>query len=210
MYRTFRNADGMSEPFERLQEARRKAGFHAPTDAARAFGWNEITYRAHESGGRGLRPDAVQRYAKAFRVTPAWIMYGERASIETEQTEGFVPLVGYVGAGAQAHFTDAGILGEIEAPPGSTDSTVAVEIRGESLGSFFDRWIVFYDDVRRPITPDLIGKLCVVGLADGRVLIKKPIRAKQRGLYHLFSQAEDPILDAAVEWAARVKAIVPR
>jgi hypothetical protein len=36
----------------------------------------------------------------------------------------------------------------------STDSTVAVEIRGESLGSFFDRWIVFYHDVRRLVRAD--------------------------------------------------------
>src|SRR5262245_21011143 len=49
-----------------------------------------------------------------------------------------VPLVGYVGAGAQAHFTAAGELGRVPAPEGSTDATVAVEIRGESLGSFFD------------------------------------------------------------------------
>lgn len=121
-----------------------------------------------------------------------------------------VPLVGYVGAGAEAHFTAAGELGEVEAPPGATDRTVAVEIRGESLGAMFDRWLVYYDDVRRPITPDLIGRLCVVGLEDGRVLIKKPMRSRARGLFHLLSQTEEPILDAAVEWAARVTAMVPR
>lgn len=200
----------MPEPFERLQEARRKAKYESPTDAARAFGWNEVTYRAHESGLRGLRRDTALRYAKAFKVPAEWLLYGGSDSHTGAAEKVYVPLVGYVGAGALAYFTEAGDLGEVEAPQGATESTVAVEIRGESLGAFFDRWLVFYDDVRRPMTPDLIGRLCVVGLADERVLIKKPVRSKARGLFHLLSQAEDPIMDVQIEWAAKVKSMVPR
>src|SRR5262245_14134771 len=46
-----------------------------------------------------------------------------------------VRVVGYVGAGAQAHFyaVSQGDLDEVPAPPYSTDATVAVEIRGDSL-----------------------------------------------------------------------------
>lgn len=130
--------------------------------------------------------------------------------IPQKPIERLVPLVGYVSAGAAANYTAAGELGEVEAPADVTDSTVAVEIRGDSLGSFFDRWLVFYDDVRRPLTTDLIGRLCVVGLEDGRVLVKKPQRSRTKGLFHLFSQTEDPILDASIEWAAKVKSMVPR
>jgi hypothetical protein len=212
MYRTFCNAAAMAEPqdpSDRLKQAREQAGFKHATDAARAFGWNEITYRAHETGGRGLRKDAAERYARAFRRPVEWLLWGKGKPIEPAQPR-LVPLVGYVGAGAEAHFTPAGDLGEVEAPAGSTEHTVAVEIRGESLGSFFDHWLVFYDDVRRPLTADLIGRLCVVGLEDGRVLVKKPQRSRTRGLYHLLSQTEAPIMDVAVEWAARVTAMVPR
>ena len=60
---------------KRLQEARRKAGYENATDAARAFGWNPVTYGAHENGGRGLSRQA-ERYAKAFGVTPEWLLYG--------------------------------------------------------------------------------------------------------------------------------------
>lgn len=201
----------MTEPFERLQKARTDAGYAGPTDAARAYGWNPTTYLSHENGTRGLRPAVADRYAKAFRVPTEWILYGRakkpNGAAAVPKT---VPLVGYVGAGAQAYFTAAGELGEVDAPDGASESTVAVEIRGDSLGSFFDRWLVFYDDVRRPITPDLIGRLCVVGLEDGRVLIKKPQRSRTKGFFHLLSQTEDPILDAVVEWAARVKSMVPR
>jgi hypothetical protein len=88
--------------------------------------------------------------------------------------------------------------------------TVAVEIRGESLGALFDRWLVYYDQVERPVTPELIGKLCVVGLADGRVLIKKIQRSKAKGLFHLISNTEAPLTDVAIEWAARVTSMQPR
>src|SRR5579885_3601039 len=120
-----------------------------------------------------------------------------------------VKVVGYVGAGAEAHYyaVAQGDLDEVPAPDGVTLDTVAVEIRGNSLGEMFDRWLVFYDSVRRPVTPDLIGRLCVVGLADDRVLIKK-IRRGHNGLYDLHSNMEDPIKGVMVEWAARVKLMV--
>lgn len=201
----------MQEPHERLRQARREAGYPDAASAARAYGWVEPTYYSHENGIRGLRRDTAERYAKAFHVPAEWLLFGKpRGRQAPRPARGTVPLVGYVGAGAEAHFTAAGELGEVDAPDNATDSTVAVEIRGDSLGSFFDRWVVYYDDVRRPITPDLIGRLCVVGLADDRVLIKKPQRSRTKGLFHLLSQTEDPILDVAVEWAARVRSMVPR
>ncbi len=123
-----------------------------------------------------------------------------------------VPLVGYVGAGAEAHFYGTADDPDetVPAPDGATPSTVAVEIRGESLGALFDRWLVFYDDRREPVTQDLMGRLCIIGLADDRVLVKKLRPSRTNGLYHLLSNTEEPILDTAVEWAARVKIMVPR
>lgn len=122
-----------------------------------------------------------------------------------------VPLVGYVGAGAAAYFFgDQGDLGSVTAPDGSSETTVAVEIRGESLGALFDRWLVFYDDVRRPVTTDQLNRLCVVSLRDGRILVKKIQKSRSPGLYHLLSNTEAPILDVEIEWAAKVKNMVPQ
>lgn len=123
-----------------------------------------------------------------------------------------VPIVGYVGAGAKAHlYSDAqGPFDAVPGPVGSTPVTVAVEVRGESLGNLFDGWLVFYDDVQRPVTEELIGKLCVVGLADDRVLIKQIKRSKTRGLFHLLSQTEPPITDVQLLWAAPVRSMSPR
>ncbi len=64
----------MSEPCERLKEARRRAGLAGPAAAAKKFGWNPNTYKAHESGERGLRQMVAERYARGFRVSPAWLL----------------------------------------------------------------------------------------------------------------------------------------
>lgn len=66
-----------TEPHERLAEIRAAAGYETPTDAARAFGWNETTYRSHENGVRGIKSDTAVRYAKAFRSTAAFILTGQ-------------------------------------------------------------------------------------------------------------------------------------
>lgn len=201
------------EPFERLQKARERAGFGNATDAAKAYGWSIPTYISHENGTRGMRYDVAEKYAKALRTTPEWILRAKgKATVEAPPSAKLAPLVGYVSAGAAAHFfSDQGDLDEVPAPDGSTESTVAVEIRGESLGALFDRWLVFYDDVKRPVTTDQINRLCVVGLADGRILIKKIQKSRGRqGFYHLLSNTEAPILDVEIEWAARVKNMVPR
>jgi hypothetical protein len=203
----------MMEPNDRLQKARRDAGYENAVDAARAYGWGQSTYISHENGTRGLKPDVADRYAKAFRVPAEWLLFGKskKAAALPADRPRTVPVVGYVGAGAEAHFFgDQGALDDVAAPDGASQDTVAVEIRGESLGALFDRWLVFYDDVHRPITPDQVGRLCVVGLADGRILIKQIKRSRSGKHYHLLSNTEAPILDVEIEWAAKVINMVPR
>jgi hypothetical protein len=156
----------------------------------------------------GRQPSAVTALLKGDRQLKAREIPIVRAYLNLGPRR-MVPLVGYVAAGAEAHFVAAGELGEVEAPDDATGTTVAVEIRGESLGALFDHWLIFYDQVRRPVTADLIGRLCVVGLADGRVLVKKIQRSRTKGLFHLVSNTEGPILDVAIEWAARVKHMAP-
>ena len=195
---------------ERLRMAREK---HFPSArlAGKAMGMAVSTYGAHERaeqpGGRDYGPDEAKKYARRFGVTPEWLLTGrEPFPLGEDMQPAKVRVVGYVGAGAEAHIYDVaqGDLDEVEPPMAANESTVAVEIRGNSLGSFFNRWLAFYDNVHQPVTHDLFGELCVVGLADGRVLIKLLQRSKAEGLYNLLSQTEPPIRDVAVEWAAKV------
>ena len=128
-------------------------------------------------------------------------------------SELLVPVVGYVGAGAAAHYyaVSQGDLDRVPAPPDSDAQTVAVEIKGDSIGPLFNQWLIFYDDVRSPVTPDLIGRLCVIGLMDDRVVVKKIRKAKTAGLFDLISNDDrENITDVEIVWAARVKHMAPR
>lgn len=164
--------------------------------------------RAVEEGKRkGISTDTLIALAPVLKTTASWLLTGQG-----ESPGAGVPLVGFVGAGAEAVMFAEGQAPDefVDAPDGVTDRTVAVEIRGTSLGELFDRWIVYYDDVRSPITSDLIGRLCVVGLADGRIVVKKPKRGHNAGRFDLYSNTEPPIYDAEIAWAARVKQMRPR
>lgn len=161
-----------------------------------------------ESGKRPVPPGPMlQRLADALGVTTRQLFTGASSS----DMGGVVPLVGYVGAGAEAHFyasVDEG-LGEVKAPPNANKNTVAARVRGESLGPLLHGWLVYFDDRREPVTPDQIGELCVVGLPDGRVVVKKLQPSRTAGLYHLLSNADAPMLDQEVQWAALVTAMMP-
>lgn len=135
-----------------------------------------------------------------------------REYLEIDQP--LVKVVGSVGAASEAHFyseatDDPGDY--VSAPEGSSTDTVAVEIRGESLGPAFNGWLAFYDDRQEPISEALYGRLCVVGLDTGQVLIKIPKPARHRGRFHLLSNVGGEVItDAKVVWAARVIDMKPR
>jgi transcriptional regulator with XRE-family HTH domain len=156
-----------------------------------------------ESGKRPMPPGPMlERLAHALQIPAAELL----------REDATVPVVGYVAAGAEAHLyaTGDGNLGQVEAPPGARPSTVAVEIRGESLGMLFDGWLAFYDETRDPVTPDLIGQLCVVGLPDGRVMIKRLLPTPNPDRFHLMANGEGSLLDQQVSWAARVLTMRPK
>lgn len=167
----------------------------------------QTTISSWERGRTEPTREDVERVATALDVPLEQLEQAGRArQVET------VPVVGYVGAGAEAHFYDVGQqeLDRVTAPEGATESTVGVEVRGVSLGPLFEHWLVYYDEVRRPVTDDLIGRLCVVGLPDGRVLVKRLRRSRAPGLYHLESNTEPTMPDEEVVWAARVRNMTPR
>ncbi len=175
---------------------------------ARAHGRSPSAVTDLLNGRRRLRADEIAIAAAYLGVEPPRLIGGGRAP----PTRATVPLVGHVGAGAIAHFyaDGQGPFDEVGAPDAASAKTVAVQIRGHSLGALFDNWLVFYDDVREPPGDDLVGRMCVCGLADGRVLIKALKRSHIGGLWTLLSNAEPPIYDVALDWAALVREMRPR
>lgn len=68
---------GMSTPNERLREARIKAGYDTAREAAAALGVSESTYMGHENGYRGFPAKRAPAYARKFKVSEEWLLYGK-------------------------------------------------------------------------------------------------------------------------------------
>lgn len=166
------------------------------------------------SGSQPLKPayDKIKAAARQYRihVDDDDDMRSEDVSAGMDREERpKIKVKGYVGAGGAMHYyaVSQGDLGEIDPSDRDPADAAAVQIMGTSLGRFFDRWYAVYTDVRAPITADLIGKLCVVGLDDDRVLIKKVIRNGNRFDLMSNSEEEEPIRGVKIKWAALVSDI---
>lgn len=68
------------ELHDRLQQARRDAGYATAADAARRFGWNVNTYTSNENGNRAFSRTKAVEYSKAFKVDLEWLLTGKEAN----------------------------------------------------------------------------------------------------------------------------------
>lgn len=178
--------------------------------------------KAISQGRSSVSLATVTCLAKPLRVSENWLLNGSNGEhghlessdvlADTAGSSKTVRIAGYVGASGEAFFYRLADdqFEYVEPPPGASAQTVAVEVRGTSLGAAFNSWLVFYRDIRSPVTPDLIGKLCVVGLSDDRILVKI-VKHERDGSFTLLSNtSEPPILNAGIEWAAKVTDMRPR
>jgi SOS-response transcriptional repressor LexA len=197
--------DTRPEPAKRLEAARISRGFQTAKDASRFFGWVYESYIQHEQGVRGIGRQS-KKYAEAFRVGEGWLLTGEGQGPKGAAIR-MIPIVGYVGAGAEVIPLDEGAIDEIECPWSElAPDTVAVRVRGDSMApAYYDRDLIFYErqetDVRH-----LLGKECVVALDDGRRFVKQ-LRRTGTGEWYLHSHNAEPILGIKISWAAKVRLI---
>lgn len=151
-------------PKDRLQQARKAAGYDTPTDAARAFprDINVNTLISNENGNRALSRKAAEKYGKLFGVQAGWLLYGEGA--EPVRSDVDVPLLSKVAAGnlryqqgIEPHDIERHIkVGEL--PKGDW---IALVVEGDSM----DR-----------VAPD--GSIILIDRADDRLI---------DGRYYVFS-----------------------
>ena len=74
----------MPDAAERLRIARLRAGFTTGKEAAEAMGFPVSTYLAHENGSRGYPASKASTYARKFRVSEVWLLYGTGPAPGTE------------------------------------------------------------------------------------------------------------------------------
>lgn len=66
----------METPGERLKHARIAAGFSSARAASNALEVPYETYSQHENGTRGYRADSAEKYARRYRVSAEYLLYG--------------------------------------------------------------------------------------------------------------------------------------
>ncbi len=185
----------------RLKFARERAKFESPRSAARAFGWNENTYKSHENGmraprGSDLEP-VLRRYARAFKVPWEWLATGKDGDVATS-----IDIVSFVGAGAEVYPMD-GPFDEIEPPPDCPPGAFAVRVRGDSQLPVYEDGDVLIcvplGDAR-----DALWKRAIVDLEDGKRLLKQLTPGGKRGHYTLLSVNAPPIPDVRIVQVSRI------
>jgi hypothetical protein len=71
------------EQAERFKEARIKAIFKSIRAGAEAARVDLPTYKQHEAGRNGFNTSQARIYARAFKVSPSWLVFGEGAVPKT-------------------------------------------------------------------------------------------------------------------------------
>lgn len=167
-----------------------------------------------EAKRKPARPDIekLPHLADVLHVSLEWLLAGRERQVALPM----VPVVGYVGAGAEVLPIDDHAKGHgmDEAPPfpGQDGPAVAVRVRGESmLPQLEDGWLLYYSrpDGSAGVPDDCLNRLCVVQVDDGPMLVKRLERGRRKGFWRLVSTNASPREDVRLDWAARVRAIVP-
>lgn len=175
--------------------------------AREAKGWSQADL-AKRAGTSQQNVDRIERSEVVHsRALPAIMAALGMTEVGANRGK-TVPLLGFVGAGAELITFDVHAgdeqLEEVERPNGSTDTTVAVQVRGDSMKpAYKDGDILYYDTQENGRLEHLIGHDCIVRLADGRTYVKE-LRLTN-GQVWLHSHNAEPMLGVQVMWAAKVK-----
>lgn len=195
---------------DRIRAIRQTSGLNQ-TEFAEKLGTTQSTVTRWEAGS--VPGGAMLKQIANFANTSVERLLGSEDLAAT--TGDAIPVVGYVGAGAQVlpfnDYPHGDGMDHIERPPFVHGRAVAVEVQGDSLFPVAeDGWRLVYTGERSLSEEDVLNRLCVVMLLDGRCLVKRVTRGTMPQRYHLLSTNAPVIEDVEIEWAARVKAIVPR
>lgn len=202
----------------RIKALRERAGL-SMADLARALGFRGASsYQRYEDPVLFTKPYVPLDMAEKLTAALAGRGIPPISRVEVMALAGqgtaaqrMIPIVGYVGAGAEVFAIDdhakGGGLDEVECPWAELGpSTVAVRVRGDSMApAYYHGDVIFYESTCSDFL-HLLGKECVVALTDGRRFVKQ-LRRTQSGAWYLHSHNAEPILGVEIEWAGRVKLI---
>jgi SOS-response transcriptional repressor LexA len=160
--------DGMAE---RLIQARARR-FESASDAARAMNVPVPTYSGHENGNRGIPLDAASRYARFFRVSLDWLVFGRGPSSMGDPQEIEIPIVSWVSAGEMVRdeVSDASI-GTVYARDLPAGDWIALRVEGSSMDKISPPGsIIFVNRRDKRLVPNA---LYVIADEDGNATYKR-------------------------------------
>lgn len=184
-----------TEPHQRLMAARERAGFATASEAARRYGWNENTYRSHENGERGLRPDVAARYAAAFKVSPAYILIGE--AYEETVNQSSMNLNGYISqdgaitppAGGDTAIHSAKIIYLSASFPGHPFAFEVVDDDTIGFLSKGDLVVASNNDIE---IGDALNKLCILRVDKEKFYLRHVIKGSEEGSVNIETSPRRP------------------
>lgn len=190
----------------RIRELRDRLGL-TQEDVATRLNMAYQTLGKLERGATRLKYDQAEKLAD--------ILQCEIPELTGDIVARTVPVVGYVGAGAEIFPIDDHEKGQglrhVRCPAGlDPEKTLAAEVRGDSMFPISDGWLLFFSRSHEGVPFDAVGEMCVVKLADdGPTLVKHLRRGYARGRFNLISTNAPPREDVALDWATRVRAYLP-
>ncbi|MDK4713014.1 S24 family peptidase [Rhizobium sp. CNPSo 4039] len=202
--------DDRPEPAKRLERARKARGFATAKEAAVFFSWNYDTYAQHENGTRGLSR-AAETYAKAFRVSAAWLLTGEGRGpgAENDAPAGLrrIKVAAHIQAGYWAETweweEDAQYPVYIPDDPEYRPYRLyGAETRGPSMNKRYpEKTVLVFTDIQETQEQPIAGKRYIVerrrasGEAEHTV---KLLHVDEEGKYWLLPESDDPRFQAAI------------
>jgi phage repressor protein C with HTH and peptisase S24 domain len=130
--------EAMGTRGERLKKARIDAGYRSARDASESLGIKYSTYAGHENGSRAYGADEAAIYARKFKVSSEWLLYGRSGTVTTVPISPLatIPVIGIVRAGLWQD-ADAGDAGLYQVVPAAADAPAewqfALAVEGTSL-----------------------------------------------------------------------------
>ncbi|QEE38824.1 MULTISPECIES: helix-turn-helix transcriptional regulator [unclassified Methylobacterium] len=198
---------------KRLILSREKAGFETASDAARAFGWNENTYRSHENGERGLKISVIDKYARAFRVPFGYIAMGLPGDLSKEARE-FIFVSGLIKDDTCVNF---GSSDYIRSPARSVAKInhrigtkfIAMEVDSDAGLSIFAPGDLVLADIDPLGSQVEDGRLVLIHTRSGKSYIRFAHRSGLDGEFVLSANARQRQVSVSVVAVHKIDLIVP-
>lgn len=198
--------------YDRIKQKIEELGLSEREASLRVSGTPDLIRNIKRGKSESLRGPRLLKLAEILGVSASWLQTGgDPISLTDLSPKRFIPVVGYVGAGAEIFSIDdhekGGGIDEVEVPiPGMSLSSVAVRVRGDSMQPVYRPGdLIFYDSTDNGDLLHLIGKDCIVRLTDGRTFLKE--LHVTDGNFWLHSYNATPMMGVNIDWAAKVKVI---